>query len=211
MKEQAKELYALQENKLEVQYPFITIKDKRTNDLEHLFDKEKKHVVYSGALGEKQNPVRLFDFFDQASVSTKNTIFHFFSRGDTFNKLKKMNTNSRIHFHGLVEKEHLEELYHKSDVQIIPQKEGTSKGSLPSKLPNLLASDCKVFLITDDNSELKRLFKNNNLDFVVTSWNIKELVNSLIILIDKPIDFCHQKAVAKNFFTIDKMILKLLR
>jgi glycosyltransferase involved in cell wall biosynthesis len=211
MKEQAKDLYALHENKLEVQYPFITIKDKQTNDLEHLFDKDKKHVVYSGALGEKQNPEKLFNFFDQASLSTENIIFHFFSTGDTFNELKKINTNSKIHFHGLVEKEHLEELYHKSDVQIIPQKEGTSKGSLPSKLPNLLASDCKVFLITDDNSELKRLFKNNNLDFVVTSWNVKELINSLIILIDKPVDYKHQKSVAKNFFTIDKMILKVLR
>jgi colanic acid biosynthesis glycosyl transferase WcaI len=211
MKEQAKELYALQEIKLEVQYPFITIKEKRTNDLEHLFDKDKKHVVYSGALGEKQNPETLFNFFDQALLSTENIIFHIFSSGDTFNRLKKINTNSKIHFHGLVGKEHLEELYHKSDVQIIPQKEGTSKGSLPSKLPNLLASNCKVFLITDDNSELERFFKKNNLDFVVTSWNIKELINSLQILIDKPVDFNNQKMVAKNFFTIDKMILKLLR
>jgi colanic acid biosynthesis glycosyl transferase WcaI len=211
MKEQAKELYALQEIKLEVQYPFITIKEKRTNNLEHLFDKDKKHVVYSGALGEKQNPETLFNFFDQASLNTENIIFHFFSRGDTFNRLKKINANTKINFHGLVEKEHLEELYHKSDVQIIPQKEGTSKGSLPSKLPNLLASNCKIFLITDDNSELEMFFKKNNLDFVVTSWNIKELINSLQILIDKPVDFNNQKMVAKNFFTIDKMILKLLR
>jgi glycosyltransferase involved in cell wall biosynthesis len=211
MKEQAKELYALQEIKLEVQYPFITIKEKRTNNLEHLFNKDKKHVVYSGALGEKQNPEKLFNFFDQASLNTENIIFHFFSRGDTFNRLKKINANLKIHFHGLVEKEHLEELYHKSDVQIIPQKEGTSKGSLPSKLPNLLASNCKIFLITDDNSELEIFFKKNNLDFVGTSWNIKELINSLQILIDKPVDFNNQKLVAKNFFTIDKMILKLLR
>jgi glycosyltransferase involved in cell wall biosynthesis len=211
MKEQAKALYALKEIKLEVQYPFITIKDKRTNDLEHLFDKDKKHVVYSGALGEKQNPEILFNFFDQAALSTENIIFHFFSRGDAFNTLKKINTNSKIHFHGLVEKEHLEELYHKSDVQIIPQKEGTSKGSLPSKLPNLLASNCKVFLITDKNSELERFFKKNNLDFVVTTWNIKELISSLQILIDKPVDFNNQKWVAKNFFKIDKMILKILR
>jgi colanic acid biosynthesis glycosyl transferase WcaI len=153
----------------------------------------------------------LFNFFDQASLNTENIIFHFFSRGDTFNCLKKINANSKIHFHGLVEKEHLEELYYKSDVQIIPQKEDTSKGSLPSKLPNLLASNCKIFLITDDNSELEMFFKKNNLDFVVTSWNIKELINSLQILIDKPVDFKNQKLVAKNFFTIDKMILKLLR
>ena len=82
---------------------------------------------------------------------------------------------------------------------------------MPSKLPNLLASNTKVFLITDDNSELEMFFKKNNLDFVVTSWNIKELINSLQILIDKPVDFNHQKLAAKNFFTIDEMILKILR
>jgi colanic acid biosynthesis glycosyl transferase WcaI len=153
----------------------------------------------------------LFNFFDQASLNTENIIFHFFSRGDTFNRLKKINTNSKIHFHGLVEKEHLEELYHKSDVQIIPQKEGNSKGSLPLKLFNLLASECKLLLITNPDSELQKLFQINNLDFVVTSWNTKELINSLQTLIDKPVDFNHQKSVAFFFFTIDKMILKLLR
>jgi glycosyltransferase involved in cell wall biosynthesis len=211
MKEQAKDLYNLKENKLEVQYPFITIKEKITNNLQHLFNKDNKHVVYSGALGEKQNPEKLVNFFDQASLGTVNIIFHIFSRGEIFDKFKRINANSKIHFHGLVDKEHLEELYHRSDVQIIPQKEGTSKGSLPSKLPNLLASECKVFLITDDNSELKALFKNNNLDFVATNWDTNELVKALIRLLKKPVDFKHQKLVAKNFFTIDKMILKVLR
>ncbi|MFT6959888.1 MAG: colanic acid biosynthesis glycosyl transferase WcaI [Polaribacter sp.] len=211
MKNEAKKLYNLADKKLEVQYPFITIKDKITNDLESLFDTKKINVVYSGALGEKQNPMQLMSFFSKASKKIENTVFHFFSEGETIKKLKELNKNNRIIFHNLVDKENLEELYHKSDVQIIPQKEDTSKGSLPSKLPNLLASNCKIFLITDDNSELEMFFKNNNLDFVVTSWNIKELINSLQILIDKPVDFNNQKLVAKNFFTIDKMILKLLR
>ena len=211
MKNQARKLYNLDENMLDVQYPFITIDGNVTNDLEYLFNKDKKHVVYSGALGEKQNPEKLLNFFNQASLKTKNIIFHFFSKGAEFDNLKNNNTNSNIHFHELVRIENLEELYKKSDVQIIPQKEGTSKGSLPSKLPNLLASNCKVFLITDPNSELTKLFQNNNLDFVITTWNTNELISSLIKLLDKPVDFNHQKKVANNFFTIDKMILKVLR
>ena len=125
--------------------------------------------------------------------------------------MEKLKINSKIHFHGLVEKEHLEELYHKSEVQIIQQKEGNSKGSLPLKLPNLWASECELLLITNPDSELQKLFQINNLDFVVTSWNTKELINSLQTLIYKPVDFNHQKSVAIFFFTIDKMILKLLR
>jgi len=211
MKEKAKELYSLQENKLEVQYPFITIKDECTNDLEHLFDKDKKHVVYSGALGEKQNPIQLLNFFSEASKRIDNTMFHFFSEGETIKELKRLNKSKKILFHNLVNKENLEELYNKSTIQIIPQKENTSKGSLPSKMPNLLASGCKVFVITDAKSEIENLFIKHNLTLVVTNWDTEILVQKLIFLINKQIDVDHQKAIAKKIFTLDEMILKVLR
>ncbi len=211
MKDQAKELYGLTENKLEVQYPFITVKGDITNKLDYIFASNKKHVVYSGALGEKQNPEKLLNFFQEASLEIENVIFHIFSKGEEFTKLEGLNKKASIRFHDLVMKENLEELYQKSDIQIVPQKEGTSKGSLPSKLPNLLASDCKVFLITDPNSELQKLFIDNNLDSVVTTWDSKELIKSLKSLLEKSVDYRHQKTIAKNFFTIDKMIKKVLR
>ena len=126
------------------------------------------------------------------------------------NRLKKLNTNSDIHFHKLVNIDELEELYNRSDVQIIPQKKGTSKGSLPSKLPNLLASKCKVFLITDKNSELENFFIDNNLDFVTNDWTSSSLTQNLKKCINKDVDFIHQNKIAENFFTIDKMINKVL-
>lgn len=211
MKKEAKELYNLNDDKLEVQYPFITIKDKITNDLESVFDINKTNVVYSGALGEKQNPLKLFNFFSEASKKIENTVFHFFSEGETINKLNKLNKNEKILFHNLVNKDNLEELYHKSSVQIIPQKENTSKGSLPSKLPNLLASGCKMLVITDSKSEIEELFISNNLNLVVTNWRNELLIEKLQFLINKQIDIQHQKTIAKNMFTIDKMILKVFR
>ena len=211
MKNLAKKLYKLEDKKLEVQYPFITIKDKITNDLESIFYENKIHVVYSGALGEKQNPTQLFNFFLEASKKIDNTVFHFFSEGETINKLKKINKNINIHFHNLVDRENLEELYKRSTVQIIPQKENTSKGSLPSKLPNLLASGCKVLVITDPKSELEQLFIKYNLDLVVTSWDIDLLIDNLRRLINKQTDFEHQKIFAKKMFTIDEMISKVFR
>ncbi|QVY64755.1 glycosyltransferase family 4 protein [Polaribacter sp. Q13] len=211
MKNEAKKLYQLAEEKLEVQYPFITIKDTITNDLETYFDKKKINIVYSGALGEKQNPIQLFNFFSEASKQIENTVFHFFSEGETLKNLQKINKNKKIIFHNLVHKDNLEELYNRSSVQIIPQKENTSKGSLPSKLPNLLASGCKVLVITDAESEIEELFLNNNLDLVVTSWNNNLLIEKLQFLINKQIDVTHQKTIAKKLFTIDKMIVKVFR
>jgi glycosyltransferase involved in cell wall biosynthesis len=211
MKKEAKKLYNLIEEKLEVQYPFITIKDEITNDLESIFDKSKINIVYSGALGEKQNPTQLFTFFSEASKKIENTAFYFFSEGETIKKLKKLNINKNIFFHNLVNKENLQELYNNSSVQIIPQKENTSKGSLPSKLPNLLASGCKVLVITDPKSEIEELFINNDLDLVVTNWNTDLLLEKLIFLIGKQVDLQRQKEIARKLFTIDEMILKVFR
>lgn len=206
MKDEAKKLYDLPDNKLLVNYPFITIEDNKTNDLESIFDKNKINIVYSGALGDKQNPLKLFNFFSKASMQIENTAFYFFSEGEMFNKLKKQNKSENIYFYPLVKKENLEELYDKSSVQIIPQKENTSKGSLPSKLPNLLVSNCKILVITDKNSELERLFIENDLELIATSWDVQYLVDKLNELIKKQNNNKVQKTIGNKLFTIDKMI-----
>ncbi|AQS94212.1 hypothetical protein BXQ17_09120 [Polaribacter sp. BM10] len=211
MKKEAKKIYNLVDNKLEVQYPFITLKDNDTNDLDTILDSRKINIVYSGALGEKQNPMKLLNFFSEASKKIPNTAFHFFSEGETIKKLKNLNNNQSIHFHNLVKKENLEELYAKSSIQIIPQKENTSKGSLPSKLPNLLASGCKVLVITDPDSEIENLFAEHNLNLAVNNWDNNFLIEKLNFLINEDINIGHQKTIAESLFTIDKMILKVFR
>ena len=141
----------------------------------------------------------------------ENTAFYFFSEGETIQSLKRLNKNENIFFFDLVNKENLEELYRKSFIQIIPQKENTSKGSLPSKLPNLLASGCRVLVITDPKSEIEMFFRDNNLDLVVTNWDMEILIEKLALLISKKVDEQHQKEIARKTFTIDKMILKVFR
>ncbi|MDA9339481.1 glycosyltransferase family 4 protein [Polaribacter sp.] len=210
MKDVATNLYQLPSSKLEVQYPFVTIKNKSTNQLNHLLNSENRNVVYSGALGEKQNPKELYHFFDYAADKIENVIFHFFSEGETFNQLKAQNNNPKIQFHDLVPKENLEELYFKSDAQILPQLANTSKGSLPSKLPNLLASGCKTLVITDKDSEIEKLFKSKNLKLVVNLWDKKILLNALVSLLNNNQDQQHQKRVAAELFTIDKMLQEIL-
>jgi glycosyltransferase involved in cell wall biosynthesis len=211
MKSEAKRLYHLVEDRLEVQYPFITLTDRITNDLSTVFNPDLINVVYSGALGEKQRPEALYNFFSVASERIENTVFHFFSGGEAFRKLKRCNKNNKIFFHNLVDIHNLEELYLNSSVQIIPQKENSSKGSLPSKLPNILVSGCKVLLITDVDSEIEIFFKNNNLEIVSTSWDIDILIEKLNLIILKKINVEHQKLVASKNFTISEMIFKVLR
>jgi glycosyltransferase involved in cell wall biosynthesis len=210
MKTKAQELYQLNPDRLFVQYPFITLEDKVTDDLNHIFTKNKIHITYSGALGEKQNPWKLYEFFDQASKHIEDSEFHIFSQGDIFEGLKKDNINSSIKFYPLVAKENIRELYQKSHVQVVPQKEGTSIGSLPSKLPNLLAANVRILLITDPQSELYQFFKDQNLNTVATSWEIPELIETLDKLLQSTSAYSHQRKIAEKFFTIEQMVGKIL-
>jgi len=210
MKNEAKELYNLEEQKLEVQYPFINLTNKISNSLGNIFNDKNINIVYSGALGEKQNPFELYRFFDFASQKIDKTQFYFFSQGSIFEELKEKNTNKKIQFHSLVKKEQIEELYNRSNVQLIPQAKNTSKGSLPSKLPNLLVSGCKILVITDKNSELEQLFKKNNLHLIVTSWSQEKLLDSLKLLLEIKNNTSNQQQIAKKLFTIEEMIRKVL-
>lgn len=212
MKETAQNYYSLDSDKLSVHYPFITIgKNRIRSNLKELLPKERRHIVYSGALGEKQNPQKLYDFFDFASSKIENGQFHIFSEGVIFEKLKSHNKNDNIKFHGLVDIEDLYELYKRSSVQIIPQKEGTSKGSLPSKLPNVLATGCKILIISDKGGEIERLFKKFNLKTVATIWDNEILLCNLKEILDnETFDEKHQISIAKELFATKKLVEEII-
>jgi colanic acid biosynthesis glycosyl transferase WcaI len=203
--------YEIDSKKLFVQYPFSNLTNIVTNDLESVFDENYQHVVYSGALGEKQNPIGLLSFLDYASKSVNNCKFHIFSSGAIFNDMRKLNLNKDINFHDLVPFKNVRELYEKSDVQIIPQQEGSSGGSLPSKLPNLVQANCKLMLITDKDSEIQQLFEKYKLGGVVTEWNNEPLVTMLEILLHESRE---DKEINSNFvnelFSIKSLVRKIL-
>lgn len=214
MKETAQKMYHLKEANLSIQYPFVTInsdQNNQTNDLENILSSDTKHIVYSGALGEKQNPKELYKVFNYCSDIMPDIRFHFFSQGNVFEELKANNNNIKIKFHDLVPKENIAELYTRSFIQIIPQLAGTSKGSLPSKLPNLLASKCNILCITDKGSDLDILFKKHQLNKVITSWDKELILNSIeeFLSIKQPNNFRHLE-ISESLFNINSMINTIL-
>ncbi|WP_299678484.1 glycosyltransferase [uncultured Tenacibaculum sp.] len=211
MKDFAQSMYDLPTSKLKVQYPFITIDSENfTNDLEDILPNTYQHIVYSGALGEKQNPQGLYNLFDFCSEQLDGVLFHIFSQGNHFEELKGKNKNTKIKFHSLVPKNNIEELYRRSNIQIVPQLAGTSKGSLPSKLPNLLVSGVNVVCITDKGSEIELLFKKNNFKTIVTSWDTEKIKDIFEELLKDDFDKSNQIEVSKKLFLIDSMIDKIL-
>ena len=184
MMEEAIDAYKLDRNRCDVIYPPASLKivdGSIDSELEEYFPDGFRHVVYSGALGDKQNPEGLAELFCQAIHSMEAVMFHFFSRGSGFDKLKGdyADKTNLIQFHDLVDEEQLQELYQRSDVQILPQRAGTSKGSLPSKLPNLIVAGVRVLAITDESSELESILSTVDGAIVINSWSENDFVSAL--------------------------------
>jgi colanic acid biosynthesis glycosyl transferase WcaI len=175
--------YGADRERLVVAYPFVSLKPTsfRQANLAHLFPEDYRHVVYSGALGKKQNPFELMRLFQAAAIRFPKVHFHIFSAGPIFDEICKMHLADPVGglvCHGLVPEADLEELYARSTVQVIPQMSGSADACLPSKLPNILASGCAVLAICEPDSELANLLHQCS-DGSVSSWDIDVFVEQM--------------------------------
>ena len=189
MKKEATEQYGLHDIESHIVYPFLTIKQfVKKGALAHLFCSNSFNIVYSGALGDKQAPQGLFEMAEAIIERSPKSKFIFFSRGPAFNKLKQKNNHDNIIFNDLVDENDLGELLLHSDIQLIPQAEGTSKGSLPSKLPNILASGTKIFSITDKGSELQMLLSQQKGCYISNSWDPEHNADKLLSILSSGLE-----------------------
>ncbi|MDA3898377.1 MAG: glycosyltransferase family 4 protein [Desulfobacteraceae bacterium] len=211
--------YGLKKKQCEVHYPFATL-DMSTHKiddlLKSLFPREFFHLVYSGALGEKQKPKMLYQFFAEACDRQPNVCCHFFSQGHVFEQLKAYNANERIKFHGLVPESQLQALYEFSDIQVVPQAEGTGAGAFPSKIPNLIAAGVPVIAICDQGTELEKVVRETDIGKVVNNWD-KDLfiraLDSLIADMDKKnrvVKKVEVHATIKRKFDINRLVSSII-
>jgi colanic acid biosynthesis glycosyl transferase WcaI len=202
--------YGVNSSKCIVQYPFITTERAavETRQLSNIFDKGHFHVVYSGALGEKQRPRELAKFLKLLCETRKDVKCHIFSRGPHYDELRQwpyLSDTAHLSFHDLVPEGQLTELYDRSAVQIIPQAEGTGAGAFPSKLPNLLAHGVPVFAICDNDSELTKIIGKTSYCKQVGNWNTLELVQKMSKFLDELDGVTHQEVKNQYESTLIKM------
>lgn len=217
MAKRAIDEYQLADLPFKVCYPFVAVAEEDGSGvaLASILPSVTLNVVYSGALGEKQNPEGLFTFMNEVASAQAKVSCHIFSAGPLFEKLRSANQDSPscgVQFHDLVPVEQLPELYARSDVQIIPQALNTSDGSLPSKLPNLLAAGVPVFAICESGSELGDLVNEGDAGVVVNSWDTVELVKAFNLYRDNVSAESKQnrrarlKSFVKSKFSIDSVV-----
>lgn len=210
MKRVATKQYGLDPDKNSVSYPFITIDDfNDTGKLRSILPDNKLSLVYSGALGEKQAPKQLAEFMNSVAQANDSVNAYIFSQGPEFEALKGEFSN--INFHPLVDENDLPELLIRSTVQILPQAEGTSDGSLPSKLPNLLASGCRIFCITDPGSELVRILSSYSNATVEHKWEIEQLRENCLKLLKSEVTSEEDNELLDKFriqSLVDKILMR---
>ena len=168
------EQYGLQPAKTAVCMPFVTIGAQAAEGIPGgIFAKGKLHVVYAGALGEKQHPNALISFFRALARKRADVICHVFSRGPIFEALARQqaeNHTPRLVFHDLVPEEDLSGLYRHSHLQIIPQQTDISHGAIPSKLPNLLFCGAPLLYVGQKDGDLWRMITHSGAGLCSDSW-----------------------------------------
>ncbi|MHB1938485.1 MAG: glycosyltransferase [Acidobacteriaceae bacterium] len=197
----AQQSYGLDPAKIAVQYPSITLPASYSaiaaaptaHHLDALFPPDRLHVVYSGALGYKQNSQQLVAFLQAAAELHPDVQFHVLSGGPFFDGLREeyeRRSGPRVQFHPLVAERDLAELYARSAIQIIPQAEGTESAALPSKLPNLLAAGVHLLAICSAGSEVERMIQLAGTGSIATRWDeklfLKRLNDALKIVRQEP-------------------------
>ena len=190
---------------IDVCYPGVTIsrKEKGGSDSLKFIASSNTNIVYSGALGEKQNPEFLYRLFDKAACSDHTLHFYIFSEGDLFERIKKMGKAqaSRITFLPLVSEDDVIELYAKSNVQIVPQKPGTSDGSLPSKVPNLISNYVPIYAMTDEGGDLANLLDEYPLGYHTQSSDVSKAADELV-------KFVQSLEAGRNLSDVEKNLIE---
>lgn len=188
MAAKAIEQYGLDPRKCSVHLPFVTPYSGESdgNALADQFPPGFKHVVYSGALGEKQNPDALIQCLVAITEAREDLVCYCLSRGPIFDELKaKYGHRPRLMFYDLVEERDLPELMERSDLQIVPQLFGTSEAAIPSKLPNLIAAGVPVLAICDESSEVGKIVMDSQAGTAVHSWATDAVASAATELLDE--------------------------
>lgn len=212
--------YAVSPDRVIVAYPFVSVTPhpETPTSLAAVLCDGVQHVVYSGALGRKQNPYLLFKFFRAAAERLPNVQFHIFSEGPIFGELRKMHMSDPVgglKFHGLVPEVDLAELYSRSTVQVVPQMDGSTDACLPSKLPNIVASGCATLAICDADSELAHIVGQCS-GLAVSTWQTDTLIAQLEVLLElasrQTTDERRSIAepIVSAYFNIDKVVSSVL-
>lgn len=213
MADKLTETTGVRPERIKVVYPFVNLPQPvpGASRLAAQFPSGFVHLLYSGALGEKQNPLLLAEIFEAVARAMPEVMIHVFSNGPAFEALKTRFTDlalPQVFFQPLVPDQDVAELYARADIQLIPQAAGTQHGSMPSKLPNILASGRQVLAICDNDSELAAVVARFDAGLSLASWEpsaVQQALGQLVARLCDPEAPRVDVASVRAFFSLDRL------
>lgn len=145
---------------------------------------EKKLIVYSGNIGEKQGLEIILD----AAENLKNeSDLHFIILGEGLYKQKlqekidQKNLNN-LTLGNLVAKEYLNDMLNSSHIQLVIQKSLGADSFLPSKLTNILASGSCAIVTADKGTSLYEILHPASASMVIQPDSSESLIYAIMKL-----------------------------
>ena len=169
-------------------------------------------IFYAGLLGVAQGVLHLCE---NIKIDHLNLELHIFGDGaerKSIQEFIKTNSNSKIYFHGMLERQELHEQLKTMDIAIVPLKTRIY-GSVPSKIFEYTALGFPILYC--GGGEGSTIVSENNLGWIANVGDFKTLNNCLTEIAnhDKNKLFDYKKSVfekSKNLFNLDNQMKELL-
>lgn len=168
---------------------------------------EKKLIVYSGNIGEKQGLDKLPEVINYFKG---NEDIHFVIIGEgTYKKTLIDNLDhsglTNYSLRKLVEVEELNSMLNSSFLQLVLQKSEGADSFLPSKLTNILAAGIPAIVTTLPNTGLFNLIENYNCA-ITTGDSVEEIIQSIKWSLRYPekLKYISENAVSYSKVMLDK-------
>ena len=170
-------------------------------------------VFYAGLLGVAQGVLNLCENIHLDNLSIELHIFGDGAERKMLQELIKTNANSKVYFHGMLERQELHEQLKTMDVAIVPLKTRIY-GSVPSKIFEYTALGFPILYC--GGGEGGTIVSENNLGWVANVGDFETLNNCLteISNLNKNELFGYKKTVfekSKNLFNLDNQMQGLLQ
>lgn len=163
---------------------FESINIKRSSELLQKLgiDAEKKVILYSGNLGEKQGLELIIQAASQMQQNTQ-IVFLIVGTGPSKKRLVQMVEDIRLKnvlFSNLLNEDEFPNLLASVDVHLVIQKKGVADAVLPSKLTNILTIGGNAVITTEPDTTLGSLCKSfPGIALAVKPESVTDLINGI--------------------------------
>ena len=161
----------------------------------------KFNVVYAGNFGHAQN----IDVILETAVllhEYSDIQFLLFGQGDTYEAYKKIAENKRLDnviFLPLQSVDDVKYVYGMGDLGIVSCKPGIGKSAFPSKTWSILAAGVPIVANYDEDTDLEKLIKENNIGVFSPSGDAKKMSDAILCVYNSPEKCSEYKRNARNY------------